>query len=84
MKTGKVWRGGALTPGNVEEMVLLLAEIGGTIEVLLVIYVLHVQIWSSSHPITIRIENTEVLDRAHRPAVGDNTKYHLVLDYHLW
>lgn len=52
-KTGKVWGGAALTPGNVDEMASLRAELGGAIEGILVIYVLQAQQWSSSHPITI-------------------------------
>lgn len=48
------------------------------------IYAIQVQRGVSLHPITIWIDNAEVLERANNPKVGENIKNHLVLDYDLW
>ena len=81
---GPVWGGAAITPGNVDEMASLRVELGGAIGLLLVIYALQIQRGASTYPILIWIDNAEVLERARNPAVGDNIKNHMVLDYDLW
>ena len=58
---GMVWRGAAVTPGNVEEMASPRAELGGAIGILLVIYALQVQRGAATRPILIWIDNDEVL-----------------------
>ena len=81
---GHVWGGAAITPGDPVEMASLRAELGGAICILLVLYALQIQRGASTNPITIWIDNAEVLERAIKPTTHNNMKQHLVLDYDLW
>ena len=65
-------------------MASLRTELGGAIGILLVLYAIQVQRGPSSLPVTIWIDNAEVLSRAGTRQVGDNINQHLVLDYDLW
>ena len=81
---GAVWGGAGITLGGLNEMVSLRAEHAGAIGILLVLYALQVRYGPSTSPVTIWIDNAEVLDRAIEREAGDNIKDHLVLDYDLW
>ena len=61
---GIVWGGEAITPGCVEEMSSLHAELRGAIDILLVLYALQIQKGSSLLPVKIWIDNAELLERA--------------------
>ena len=65
-------------------MASLRTELGGAIGILLVLYSIQLQRGPSSLPVTIWIDNAEVLARAGTRTVGDNINQHLVLDYDLW
>ena len=65
-------------------MASLRTEHAGAIGILLVLQALQIRFGPSSFPVTIWIDNAEVLDRAKNRKVGDNIKDHLVLDYDLW
>ena len=84
--TRKVWRGAALTPGDKDEISSLRLELREAIKVLLVIYAVQVQhdIRDFSHTIIIWIDNDELLSRAMTLPVGNNIKYHLLLEYDVW
>jgi len=58
-----VWDGVAITPVNVEILASLRAELGVVIGILLVLYALQVQRCVSLLPVTIWINNAEVLER---------------------
>ena len=64
-------------------MASLRTELGGSICILLVLYALQIQREASTYPITIWIDNVEVLERAIKPTRHYNIKQHLVLDYDL-
>lgn len=81
---GVVWGGAVVTLGCVDEMALIRTELGGAVGILLVLYAIQVQRCPSSLPVTICIDNAEVLDRARTREVGDNINKHRVLDYDLW
>ena len=66
----KFWGGAAPTPGNEEEMASLRTELGGAMGVLLVVYALQIQRGASLLPVTIWLDNAEVLERANNP-IGD-------------
>ena len=73
-----------ITPGGVNEMASLRSKHAGAIGIILVRYALQVRHGVSLLPVTIWIDNTEVLDRTKKNEVGDNINQHLVLDYDLW
>ena len=52
--------------------------------VLLVLCALQIQRGVSLLPVTIWLDNAEVLERANNPIWDANVKKHLVLDYDLW
>ena len=65
-------------------MASLSAELGSAIEILLVLYTIQAQRGAFSLPVTMWIDNAEVLERANNTTVGDNIKNNTVFNYDSW